>query len=529
MKSELVAKLEDKNNEKVRIGDAEFKKIEKSAREKITKSIKKIFNELISKKPRDYFSTYLNAMTQTYDRYTIYFPPVEQETFTSGLTGKLEGIGAQINKSDDGTIEIVNIIPGGPSFKQKKLTPGDKILKVGQDDDGEMVDIVNLTMNEGLGLIRGKKGTKVRLYIRKISGEEKEISIIRDVIVLQETYARSSVFKDQGVLYGYIYLPSFYRDFNNGVARNSSEDIANELKKLNALNVEGLVFDLRNNGGGALTDAVRISGFFIKNGPIVRVRSSRQEHAPLYDRDDSVLFEKPVVILINENSASASEIVAAALQDYGRVIVMGPKQSFGKGTVQTSFDLNQIDALKRFDRNFGGLKLTVQKFYRITGKSTQNIGVRPDIVFPSLSEAVEPVESDFPYDDLEAIRFVKWAGSDESRNVYADVIREIQEEIAKTPYFEEIAQKVKLVKKNRKKTKVSLNLKKRLSDRKNFITEMKKLDLEIKKPFTDFVVETDEENLEIYGKNWYEDLSKDIYVNTAMKVLKKINQAPESF
>ncbi len=520
VETELVAKLEE--NDKIKIGDAKFKEIEKEARENVTKAVKKIFNELISKKPRDYFNAYLNAMTQIYDRYTTYFPPVDQETFTSGLTGKLEGIGAQINKSDDGSIEIVSLIPGGPSFKQKKLSPGDKILKVGQDDGGEMVDVANLTMNEGLSMIRGKKGTKVRLYVRKISGAEEEISIVRDVIVLQETYARSSVFESGDSLYGYLYLPSFYRDFRNGVARNSSSDVSAELEKFNDLNVKGLVFDLRNNGGGALEDAVKISGFFIENGPIVRVRSSEREHAPLYDRDDSVLFDKPVVVLINENSASASEIVAATLQDYDRVIVMGSEQSFGKGTVQTSFDLNQINALKRFDRDFGGIKLTVQKFYRITGKSTQNIGVKPDIVFPSLSEALEPIESDFPYDDLLAIEFVKWPKSDEEKSLYKDVIDTTTREIAENPYFDEISKKVKLIKKNREKTKVSLNLRKRLQEREEFINKMNQLKVKIEKPFQDFVVQVDRKKADIYGDGWYEDLAKDIYVNTAMKVLSKV-------
>ncbi len=524
--TDLIFNLEEKNQEKkaeekIVIGSEEFREIEKKAREDAVKSVKKIFNELINRKPRDYFNIYVNALTQSYDRYSNYFPPVAQETFNLDLSGKLEGIGAQINKAEDGSIEIVSIIPGGPSFKQKKLAPGDRILKVGQGEDGELVDVTSLTINEGLSLLRGKKGTKVRLYVKKIKEKkEEEIIITRDVIIIQTTYARSAIFENEGENYGYLYLPGFYRDFNDGISRNSSDDVKDEIEKLMKDNIKGLVFDLRNDGGGSLQDAVKIAGLFIESGPIVRVKSNQEEHAPLYDRDNNILYNQTLVFLINENSASASEIVAAALQDYERAIILGTEKSFGKGTVQTTFDLNQINILKQFDRNFGGIKLTIQKFYRVTGKSTQNIGVVPDVIFPSLAETITPINQGFQYDSLEPIPFKKWDNSHKKN--YQLAMDKVKTAINQDTHFEKIKEKVDLINNNKEKTKLTLNLEKRLAEREEFNKKLENLNEEITQPFSDFVVKVDQNKKEIYGEEWYESLSKDIQVNYAMKLLKDI-------
>ncbi len=532
--AELISLSEEEENKAIKMDSDEFWELEKKVREDLTKSVKRIFNEFITRKASDYFNLYLNSITLSYDRYTDYFPPVDQETFNLGLTGKLEGIGAQINKSDDGAIEVVSLIPGGPSFKQKELEKGDKILKVGQGLDGNFVDVTVLTLKEGLSLIRGEKGTTVRLQVKKISGEEKEISIVRDVVEIQETYARSTTFKDQDQSYGYIYLPGFYRDFDEGVNRNSTDDVIKEIKKLEEKNIQGLVFDLRNNGGGALLDAIGITGLFIESGPVVRIKGNTEELSPLYDRDEMVLFSKPLIFILNENSASASEIVAAALQDYDRALVMGTKKTFGKGTVQNFFDLNQINALKNFDRDFGAIKLTVKKFYRITGKSTQGVGVKPDVVFPSLSEAIDTKESDFPFDNLEPISFKKWLDPLTGENIrveYEPALNKANSLVKKTSYFQKIKEKIILVRENQKKMIFSLNLEKRMKERKVFIDKLNKLDETITEPFKDFTVVEDPEDKKSYEQVWYDNISKDIQINQAMKLLKdlvEIDQAAEA-
>lgn len=369
-------------------------KLEEKSREKLLKTLDRYYTELLERTKNDYFVLFLNTFLDIFDPHTEYFPPQKKEDFEIAMTGKLEGIGALL-ENVDGFIKVVRIVPGSASWKQKELEAGDVILKVSQNRK-EPVDIVGLPLDKVVNLIRGKAGTKVKLTVKKSNRSIKTIVITRDVVELEDSYAKSGVFKwdTSKKKVGYIRLNSFYRDFSNKKARNSSEDVKQELISLNKKGVEGVILDLRNNGGGALEDAVEMSGLFIKNGPIVQISGRDSLTNILFDRDKSIVYSGPLVILINSYSASASEILAAALQDYKRAIIVGDEKSFGKGSVQVLLNIDQkIPFLYKHFKPLGSLKLTTQKFYRVTGDSTQFKGVEPDIILPSILNYLDIGES----------------------------------------------------------------------------------------------------------------------------------------
>ncbi len=304
------------------------------------------------------------------------------------MSGSLEGIGALLSQEND-FVKVVEIIPGGPAWKQKQLGPEDKIIKVAQGSK-EFVDIVGMGTREAVKLIRGKKGSLIRLSVKKPDGRIMEIPIIRDIVIIEETFAKSLVIGNNNKKIGYISLKSFYNDFSGKTGRNAYSDVKKELEKLKAKNIDGIIFDLRSNTGGALTDAVKISGLFIKEGPIVQVQGRVTGKETLSDTDPAIQYDGPLIILINTISASASEIMAAALQDYKRAVIVGDSHSFGKGTVQILLDLNRITA-GQYDglENPGALKMTIKKFYRVNGGSNQFKGVIPDIIFPGIYDSFE--------------------------------------------------------------------------------------------------------------------------------------------
>lgn len=391
----------------------DFAQLEVEAREKVLKRYDDWFHRMEQLNDDDRLNVYVNSLVNVFDPHTEYFPPRDKENFDIRFSGQLEGIGAQLTQRDS-YIEVTKIIPGSPSWKQGELEVGDLILKVGQGND-EYVDVVDMRLDDAVQLIRGKKGTKVRLQVKKLDKSMTEIVLIRDVVVLEETYAKSALIIDEETSrnYGYIKLPSFYVDFSDANGRNCYNDVKKELEKLEMDNIDGLVFDLRDNGGGSLEDVVKIAGLFIKTGPVVQSMGRKGMHRTLADKDPQIQYDGPLVVMVNTISASASEIFAAAMQDYGRAIVVGTNSTYGKGTVQNFSELDRMVPRKPADmKDLGSLKMTVQKFYRINGGTTQLEGVTPDIVFPDYYNYMDFGEKDLeyamPWDEISALPYNKW-------------------------------------------------------------------------------------------------------------------------
>jgi carboxyl-terminal processing protease len=356
---------------------------------------------------------YLGAVANAFDPHTSYLKPEGREEFNMAMSGTLEGIGATL-REDDGYIRVVAIIPGSASWRQRELKAEDRILKVAQGAE-EPVDLSDASVQEAVRLIRGPKGTEVRLTVRKPDGQTKVISIIRDVVVVEESYAKSALLEVPGsaLKVGYISLPSFYHDFQNPKGRNSASDVRRELERLKAQDAGAVVLDLRGNGGGSLDDAVRMAGLFLPWGPMVQVRDRQGGGNVLEDMDPAVVFDGPLVVMVNTFSASASEILAAAMQDYGRAVVFGTDTTFGKGTVQTLLDLDNLAAPAEADlKPLGTVKLTIQKFYRVNGGSTQFQGVVPDILIPDGYTHLEMGEKSqdhaLPWDAARPLRIQRW-------------------------------------------------------------------------------------------------------------------------
>ena len=403
-------KNKDKEDFKVRT-DAE---LEKDARDKTKKVIDRVFERFRYKfNDDDKFNVYVNAITTTMDPHTEFFPPVDKRYFDEEMSGSFFGIGASL-QYDEGNIKVTSILTGSPAWKSGELQPGDIIQKVGQGDQ-EPVELTGFLVTDAVKVIRGKKGTEVRLTVKKPDGSLKTISLIRDKIVQDETFARSAIVHDGSSRIGYIFLPEFYADFENPNGRRSYIDVAEEVKKLKSERVDGIVIDLRNNGGGSLYDVVQMAGLFIEDGPIVQVKDKDNRPQVLRDKDKSVLYSGPLAVMVNEFSASASEIFAAAIQDYGRGVIIGSTSTYGKGTVQRNIGLDQIFSSANSD--LGTVKLTLQKFYRINGGSTQLRGVNSDIVLPDQLEYLKVREKDnpdaLPWDEINRSPYSNWdAGYD---------------------------------------------------------------------------------------------------------------------
>jgi carboxyl-terminal processing protease len=453
--------LDEKGNKKKPTTDKKLSdvEIEKEARAKVLKSYKKIFSRLVNEKRSDKLDKFYNSITKIFDPHTNYLVPEEKEDFDIDMSGKLEGIGA-ILREENGFIKVERIVPGSASWKTKEVEAEDVILKVGQGRD-EPVDVVDMSLRDAVKLIRGKKDTEVRLTLKKPNGLIKVVPIIRDVVEIEESYAKGTVLElapsKQKV--GYINIPKFYRDFNDRAGRNVTDDTRKEIQRLNKEGVSGLILDLRNNGGGALEDAKLISGLFIKTGPIVQVKASRPPVDILSDSDPNVDFSKPVIVLINRFSASASEIVAAALQDYGRAVVVGGEFSHGKGTVQAVVDLDgYISPMAKAYSPLGALKITIQKFYRVNGSSTQYKGVTPDIVLPDQFSHLESgekfLEYSIPWGEVKPVKYENWT----QKGNIAALKTASTARVKKSEKFKHILDSMKWYKDQKERTKRSLAL-----------------------------------------------------------------------
>ena len=337
-----------------------FEELEKDSREMTKNNLDDIYKMMGDLDDSDWFSIFLNTMTMQFDPHTNYYAPKEKKRFDQIMAGKLEGIGARLQKKDDYT-RVAELISGGPAWRGGELEVGDLILKVAQGEETP-VDIVGMRLDDAIEYIKGEKGTEVRLTVKKIDGTIEVISIVRDIIELEETFVKSSVVEIDDRKFGVINLPKFYIDFNERNFRNSATDMEQEIERLKTENVEGLLIDLRNNGGGSLKTAIEISGLFISDGPVVQVKYRGEKPNIRSDKNKKIQWEGPLVVLVNELSASASEIFAAAMQDYNRAVIIGSKQSFGKGTVQNVLPLNNYF---KYPKDLGALKMTIQKFYRI--------------------------------------------------------------------------------------------------------------------------------------------------------------------
>lgn len=469
-------KIQDKAIEKkdTLIKQKSREQIEEESRKKVMKDNDDLFSRLKRLTYADRLSMYINTVTNLYDPHTEYYPAKDKENFDIRMSGQLEGIGAQLQEKE-GYIKVSRIVPGSPSWRQGELKAGDVILKVAQGKE-EPIDIVGMDIDDAVKLIRGKKGTIVNLTVKKQDGAIKVISITRDVVVLEDTFAKSAVINANTKI-GYIKLPSFYADFENKSGRSCSKDVKEELLKLKKENLEALIFDLRDNGGGSLQDVVTMTGLFIEQGPIVQVKQKSGSPRVLKDYDSEVVYDGPLVVLINENSASASEIFAAAIQDYGRGVIVGSTSSFGKGTVQQFINLDDY-VMPQFDtlKPIGSVKLTIQKFYRVNGGSTQLKGVVPDVVLPDLYKYYEygEKELEFPmkWDQIEPLEITKW------KSINLESIKKSSaERVSKNEQFKLIDENAKRLKSQREQSVVSLNLEKYIQYRKKLEEDQKKYEL----------------------------------------------------
>jgi carboxyl-terminal processing protease len=505
----------------------EFSEMERNAREKVLKANEDYFRRLTRLNKNDRFNQYLSIIANLHDPHTEFFPPKDKKNFDIQMSGQLEGIGAQLVERD-GFIRVSSIVPGSASYKQGELKAGDIILKVGQGNK-EPVDITDMRLDDAIELIRGKKGTEVRLTVKKPSGDIKVIPIIRDVVILEETYARSAIVTLGKKKIGLIHLPSFYADFGKSGARNCSRDVKIELEKLKSENVDGVVIDLRNNGGGSLNDVIRMAGLFFGKGPVVQVMQ-RDRSTPLVyaDEDPSIVYGGPLAIMVNENSASASEILAAAIQDYKRGIIIGSKATFGKGTVQQFMNLDDY-LMAAFDslKPLGSVKLTIQKFYRINGGSTQLRGVEPDIILPDVFKYVEEGEKDLnyplPWDEISKANYAPVKGGPDIQKLK----KQSQQRVNKEERFRLIEEWALELKKDRDLSSYSLNFSKFREQEKERKTKYKKYDPAFEE-ISGMDIITPGADLKTWGtdtikinrnRDWHKNLKKDPYLMETINIM----------
>lgn len=506
--------------------------LEAESRAYIKKSYKKrleSFEKTFTKEKQ--FELFLNAITGLMDPHTDYLAPIEKRSFTEQMSGVIYGIGAQLTQDDFG-IRIASIQPGGPAWKSGQIVVNDVIVKIAQGSD-EPVDVSGYETTDAVKLIRGNLGTEVRLTFRKPDGTFKVVSLIREKIVLDEGYARSVVIQNGEDKYGYILLPDFYADFEREDGHRCSEDVAAEIKKLKGENVKGIVIDVRFNGGGSLYEVVQMAGLFIDKGPVVQIRNKEGRSQTLYDETPGILYDGPLVVMANEFSASASEIFAGAIQDYKRGIVVGSSSTYGKGTVQRNVAFGKpLDSLG-IQTEYGAVKLTFQKFYRITGSSTQKKGVVPDVILPDEYEYLKYREKDnasaLSWDEMERARYMVWPNNAQ----LAQVVQSTNSQIKNDTALNKFKKNLQWVS-NQIETPVYLKLDKYQSFKKQVqeVSKQNELALKLKTPmklapikvdYNKFYNNPDKSKQDRY-QAWIKDLAKDFQLNESSKIIAALNK-----
>ena len=504
--------------------------IENESRSSIKDNLKDFFQFNSELERSDWFSIYLNSIVTQYDPHTTYLAPEAKEVFDQNISGKFQGIGARLSKTKQ-QVEIVEIIIGGPVWRDNLLNVGDIIISVAQSEDEEPTEISLMKLTDATDLIKGEKGTKVYLTVKRVDGGVEQVVVTRDIVELEETYAKSSIINDDISKYGLINLPRFYVDFDDYGERNAANDIKKEILNLKSKGINGLILDLRNNGGGSLKTVVDIVGFFIEKGPVVQVKSIGGRKEVLRDNDPSILWDGPLVVLVNEFSASASEILAAALQDYNRAVILGSKQTYGKGTVQNIVDLNNVISGNTYG-DLGSLKITTDKFYRVNGGSTQLEGVKSDIIFPNRYSYIDIGEKDLEnplsWDKIDPARY---NNSSKIFN-YSKVISDSKERINNNEYFTLIDEHASWIKSQQDDKIVSLDYltyKVDLESSKSQNNKLKRIE-EFESPYMFQWNNTNDKEDNSYNDDikekrdrWIESLKKDIYVNEAMNLLRDLS------
>jgi carboxyl-terminal processing protease len=502
-----------------------LKVVEKESREATKRSLDELYDFIEDRQRKDWFAVYINAIVEEFDPHTFYFAPEDIDRFDVAMSGNFEGIGARLQKKMDAII-VNEIISGGPAWRQNDLEVGDQILKVKQGDEEKSVNIVGMRLDDAIKFIKGPKGTVVTLTLKKVDGTVQDINITRDIVELEETYAKSSTVIKDDKKFGVINLPKFYINFEDYNKRNAASDIKQEIERLKEEGIEGLVLDLRNNGGGSLQTVVDIAGLFIAEGPVVQVKTTGEPKEVLKDKDKAIVWDGPLVIMVNELSASASEILAAAMQDYKRAIVIGSKQTYGKGTVQNVLDLNRM-VRNNSNGDMGALKFTTQKFYRINGGSTQLEGVKSDVVVPDRYSYINIGEKDqdnpLPWDKIDAVDYELWGDYYD----YDTTISKSKARMAGNAQLKLIDANAQWIKKIRDREVYSLNYndyKKEMELNEEEAKRFEKLSqYETNLTFNSLPYELSlmkkDSILEEKRNRWHQSLSKDVYIEEALNVL----------
>lgn len=502
-----------------------FEDLQVEALEQTKENMDNLYDRLEELNQDDWFGYFINSITVQFGPHTNYLDPKIKKRFDISMSGKLEGIGARLQKEGEYT-KVTELISGGPAWRAGELEVGDLIVKVAQAND-EPIDIVGMRLDDAIEYIKGKKGTEVRLTLKRVNGTINTISIIRDVVELDETFVKSSIVKKHGKKYGLINLPKFYIDFDEKNYRNSATDMQKELQYLKKEGVTGIMIDLRNNGGGSLKTAIEIAGFFIDEGPVVQVKYRGEKADIRADSEEGLKWDGPMVVLINELSASASEIFAAAMQDYKRAVLIGGKQTFGKGTVQNFYPLSQY---ARTDKDLGFLKMTIQKFYRINGGSTQLKGVTPDIVVPSRYSYLDVGERDqekpLEWDKIESAKFTEWNGY---KN-YLVSIQNSRNRVFDNAQFQLIDNNAKWLKETQEDNTIFLNYSAYKNDIESHDEAAKTFDaldsyttdMTFFSPQYEIPLVEGDSVLAKKRELWHKDLTKDVYVEEALNVLKEL-------
>lgn len=504
--------------------------IEKESRLSTKENLKDFFQFNSELERTDWFSLYINSIVTQYDPHTTYLAPEAKEVFDQNISGKFQGIGARLSKRKQ-QVEIVEVIIGGPVWRDNLLNVGDIIISVAQSEDEEPTEISLMKLSDATDLIKGEKGTNVYLTVKRVDGGIEQIVVTRDIVELEETYAKSSIIKDESSKYGLINLPRFYVDFDDYGERNAATDLKKEILNLKSKGINGLILDLRNNGGGSLKTVVDITGFFIEKGPVVQVKSIGGRREILRDNDPSIIWDGPLVVLVNEFSASASEILAAALQDYNRAIILGSNQTYGKGTVQNIIDLNNVISGSTYG-DLGSLKITTDKFYRVNGGSTQLEGVKSDITFPNRYSYIDIGERDLEnplnWDKIDPARY----NSLDKMFNYSKLISNSNERIRNSEFFSLIDEHASWVRSQQDDKTISLeyNTYKNDLDMSKLQNDKLKIIDNFKSTYNfqwNFVDELDDSSynndMKEIRDRWIESLQKDIYVNEAMNLLKDLS------